>query len=79
MGRVSPVETPIAAKPHVCSWCGERIDTGQKYRRYRVWNGPDTGTMKLHPECYAAVQEEAIQAGGWLEWPIGSAERPSNA
>jgi len=76
MGTCSEVETHTAAKEHRCSWCWQRIESGSKYKRYRWWNGGDTGTEKMHPECHGAMIEAAREEGGWVEWTPGDGERP---
>ena len=45
----------ICAKMHVCGWCGEWIDIGEKaqYRVYK-WEG-DFVDGHEHPECYQAM------------------------
>jgi hypothetical protein len=76
MAAMSEVRTLTARKNHRCSWCGEIIKFGERYSRYRVWIGYDTSTVKMHPECLDASGEEAREAGGWIEWTPGEAERP---
>lgn len=68
--------TQVAAKKHSCSWCAEAIGVGERYTRYRYFDGGDAGTVKMHPECYADMQEICRLEGGWLEWVPGDAERP---
>lgn len=70
------VETHTAAKPHRCDWCWQRIDAGTAYNRYRCYGGGDASTVKMHPECYGAMQEAAREEGGWIEWTPGQ-ERPA--
>lgn len=70
-------ETHKAQKRHRCSWCGETIEPGNTYLRYRFFDCGDAGTVKMHPECYEAMQEEAKQEGGFMEWTPGEHERPS--
>lgn len=76
MGTMSKTETLKAAKVHECCWCGQKIEPGETYRRYRWWNTGDAGTAKLHPECYEAMLEAADEEGGWFEWMPGDGERP---
>lgn len=45
-----------AKKKHRCDWCGERINEGTDYYRWRHFDGGDAGTCKIHPECYSALQ-----------------------
>lgn len=77
MGKMSEVETPTAVKQHKCCWCGQMIEAGEQYRRYRYWCDGDAGTVKLHAECFEAMQDEAAYEGGWIEWTPGSGERPN--
>lgn len=65
-----------ARKQHGCSWCGERIEVGETYTRYRWFNDGDAGTCKMHPECHAAMQECAAEEGGWFEFGPGDNDRP---
>ncbi len=51
------------------------IEAGEQYRRYRYWCDGDAGTVKLHAECFEAMQDEAAYEGGWIEWTPGSGER----
>ncbi len=36
----------------------------------------DASTVKMHPECFEAMQDAASEEGGWLEWTPGQ-ERPT--
>jgi hypothetical protein len=71
------LETHKALKPHRCSWCYERIETGEMYTRYRCFDSGDACTVKMHPECLNAMQDEATNLGGHTEWFPGENERPS--
>lgn len=56
MSYSTDVETIKAAKkPHICSWCDKRIETGEGYKRWRWYDSGDAMTCKLHPECYVAM------------------------
>lgn len=68
----------VARKKHHCSWCGEFIEPGSTYKRYRYFNYGDAGTVKMHPECYGAMIEAAEDEGGWIEWTPGDGERPKS-
>ncbi len=68
-------ETLNARKPHVCMSCGQRIEPGETYKRWRCYDGGDAGTNKMHPECYAAHSDDAIN-GTWEYTPF-SYERPA--
>lgn len=67
-----------AKKPHRCEWCWQRINEGEQYKRYRYFDGGDAGTVKMHPECFDAMQEAAHEEGGCFEWTPGM-ERPMAA
>ncbi len=69
-------ETHKALKRHRCSWCWQFIETSEVYKRYRVFSSGDAGTVRLHPECYDAMQQEAQEEGGFIEWTPGQ-ERPT--
>lgn len=74
MGTSTESESIKAAKKnHRCSWCGQQIDTGQPYERWRWFDGGDASTVKVHPECCLAVDEWA-QAGG-EEFSMGDSPR----
>lgn len=77
MGSMTTVTEQAAKKQHKCSWCGERIEIGERYTRYRVFMDGDAGTVKMHPGCYEAMLEAARHEGGWIEWTPGDAERPA--
>lgn len=48
--------THTAQKEHKCSWCGEKIEIGDKYHNWSVF---DRGVhrCKAHVECYVALSE----------------------
>lgn len=77
MSHTTDPTTQTARKPHRCEWCWQPIQTGETYTRYRYFDGGDAGTVKLHPECFDAMQAEARECGGWLEWTPGEGERPT--
>lgn len=60
--------------------CGEAINIGEQYRRWRCYDSGDVGTVKMHPECYDAHCEAAEGMGGgpWefspFNYPRGSAQ-----
>lgn len=74
--HVTDTTTHTAQKQHRCAWCWQLIEPGDTYSRYRFYDGGDAGTVKMHPECHSAMQEEARQEGGTLEWTPGQ-ERPN--
>lgn len=74
--QATETETHKAQKLHRCSWCWQFIHAGDTYKRYRFFNQGDAGTVKMHPECFDVMRDEAINEGGWFEWTPGQ-ERPS--
>ena len=56
-----------AKKMHACSWCGETIEIGQPYARWRWYDSGDAVTVKAHPECRLAWDELASEEGGSVE------------
>ena len=46
-----------ATQEHQCSWCGEIISCDQHYNRYRWFEDGEASTIKIHPECLAAMDE----------------------
>ena len=68
MGTATTIQyIHTAKKVHSCSWCDQRIDTGESYFRYRWFDGGDAGTVKLHPECKQAWDDLAAIDGQDLE------------
>lgn len=70
----SETKITVARKPHICTSCGERIDTGDRYAR---WNSAEDGkwfTSKMHPECYHMHLKDA--EGGRFEYTLYGYERP---
>jgi len=72
----TPIETHKAKKQHRCEWCWQLIEAGETYSRYRFYDDGEAGTVKMHPECFEAMQDEASDEGGWVEWTPGQ-ERPA--
>lgn len=68
-------ETHQAQKRHRCDWCWQFVEVGEEYKRYRSFYQGNAGTVRMHPECYDAMQDAIIEEGGWLEWTPGQ-ERP---
>ena len=69
-------DTRTARKPHRCIWCWQRIEPGASYIREASVNDGELQDHKWHPECRAAMLEEAKAEGGEIEWTPGQ-ERPS--
>ena len=70
-------ETHKARKVHRCDSCGELINPGDEYKRWRCYDCGDVGTVKMHPECLAMHQADAEKYGD-REWEYSpySHERP---
>ena len=68
--------TRTARKPHRCIWCWTRIEVGTQYIDERSVNDGDMQHHKWHPECNAAMIEEANEEGGPIEWTPGR-DRPT--
>lgn len=64
-----------ARKTHHCSWCGELIEAGQSYCRYRWFDCGDVGTVKMHPECIKALDKVVSQEGGVVYFNPGDSPR----
>lgn len=68
MGTATEKETLKARKDHRCSWCGQKIDAGSTYHRWR-WFGDDGPTVvKMHPECEDARIEARNDDPDFEEW-----------
>ena len=63
-------------KERQCDWCAEKIEIGQPNESYRWSDGSDGGTVRMHPECYAAMLAKChIEPD--LEWSPGDFVRGS--
>jgi predicted RNA-binding Zn-ribbon protein involved in translation (DUF1610 family) len=69
----TPLEKPKARKAHVCMSCGQPINVGENYMRWRCFSDGGAGTNKMHVECYEMHDEERF--GQWEYMPF-SYERP---
>ena len=76
MATCTEATSHTAIKKHSCSWCGEAIEIGEQYKRYRYFSDGDAATVKMHPECYDDLSVCARANGNWIEWMPGDAERP---
>jgi hypothetical protein len=74
--NVTETETHRARNQHRCDWCQQFIAVGETYRRYRWFAEGEVATVRMHPECYDAMQEYATDAGGFVEWTPGQ-DRPA--
>lgn len=66
-----------ARKQYQCEWCGELVEKGSPYRSYRWAEDGDAGTVRLHPECSAAMGVEIKAQGGHIMWLAGDYARGS--
>jgi hypothetical protein len=62
-------------KRRQCTWCAESIEIGQPYESYRWSDAGDAVTVRMHPECLAAMDRVAKEAGGDFCWSPGDFER----
>lgn len=76
MSTFTETTTHCAIKQHRCTWCWQFIEPGEQYRRYRFFDGGDVGTVKMHPECFDAMQAEVAEWGYGFEW-TPCQERPA--
>lgn len=54
-----------ARKPHVCTWCGQKIEVGMQYHRERIKIDGDVNTQRFHLECLSALRDlSRYEAGG---------------
>jgi predicted RNA-binding Zn-ribbon protein involved in translation (DUF1610 family) len=71
------VETLTARKPHRCTSCGEIINAGEQYLRWRSYDCGEAFTSKMHPECRAMHDDDAQHLGeGEWEYSAYSHDRP---
>lgn len=76
---MSDVETVKAAKKeHRCSWCAKAIEAGGTYKRYRWFGDDGPATVKMHPECYDAMQRLSAAEGDDIEFAPGENPRGCN-
>lgn len=74
--RQTDTTTHKAIKQHRCDWCLQLIEPGETYKRYRFFDGSEASTIKMHAECFDAMQDEAREWGGYFEWWPRQEERP---
>lgn len=55
MSAQTETTSHVARKNHRCTWCWQLVKPGESYKRYRFYDGGDTGTVKMHPECYGVI------------------------
>ena len=69
MDFTTPKDTK-ARKRHRCSWCAEAILPATTYTRYVCFGDDGVGTVKVHPECYTAMQR-FYEEDPYFEWAAG--------
>jgi hypothetical protein len=67
MGETTQPRTIIAAKPHRCCWCPERIDKGSAHVVYTYFGDDGVNRCRLHPECFEA-SKRWMEAENEYEW-----------
>jgi len=65
-----------AHKRYHCIWCWQIIGKGEKYIDTRSIADGELQINRFHPECHAAMEDEAAEEGGEIEWIPGQ-ERPA--
>jgi hypothetical protein len=68
-------QTRTARKPHVCIWCGEPINPGERYRYQRIIFEREPQSNSWHPECFGATNLNELLEG----FEPYAYERPSPA
>lgn len=51
-----------ARKVHQCIWCGEMVHAGEQYRYYSIVFEGELQSNHMHPECFAACNEELLDS-----------------
>lgn len=49
-------------KRYLCDWCGEKIADGESMYSYGYFEDGNGNTVRMHPECYAAMLDEGVFA-----------------
>lgn len=70
--------TRTAAKRHRCIWCWQFIERGERHIHEASVNDGAMQSHHWHPECRAAMLDEAAYEGGFIEWTPGQ-DRPPTA
>jgi len=67
-----------ARKTHLCFWCGQLVNVGESYTRYRAFYSGDASTMRMHNECHLAMTEAATLEGDVIEFGLADNPRGGN-
>lgn len=78
MTCTAPETIKSAKSMHRCSWCAHHIKIGSSYKKYRYFDGGDAATVKMHPECYTAMEKTAAEEGHDFEFMPGDNPRGCN-
>lgn len=79
MATWTDTEAHVARKAHVCDSCGETINAGDSYRRWRYFND-GASTIRMHPECLEMHISGAASVGECeFEFEPHAHERPTPA
>ena len=73
--RTSDIETHKADRGHECHACGQRIERGETYMRYRLWDGALSQTVRMHIECLSAMHVLSNEDGEFTQWQRGEFAR----
>lgn len=66
--RLLAENTRKARKEHRCVWCGQKIAVGEAHTHERSIYEGEFQNHRWHRECYDAMQEEARESGGEMEF-----------
>ena len=69
----APRKIKSARINHKCLWCGDIINSGESYKYYRCYDCGDASTVKMHPECFEAADEESSIWGQLEFYPFSNA------
>ena len=64
-----------ARKAHRCTWCGEKIHVGERYKRWTCIGDDGPMTNRMHTECYEALRRWAEAQPGEYEYDPGTCTR----
>lgn len=65
-----------ARKPHRCTYCGQGINSGERYFHERCVFDGEPQSNRWHPECWDDFAEVVSAEGGYAEYTPGDNERP---
>lgn len=75
------IATVTARKQHICTWCREEIEPGDKYERSAWADSGTAWTQKAHPACadligryaefYGLDSDDPVEWSDVIEWQRG--------